>query len=42
MPNVVIPAVQHDLKMVTEKQNDEKLAITLLIAGSGLIAYHFW
>ena len=34
---------QHDNpKMLTEKHNDEKLAITLLIVGSGLIAYHFW
>ena len=42
----VIPTVQHDLphnlKMLTEKHNDEKLAITLLIVGGGLIAYHFW
>ena len=28
--------VQHDLKMLTEKHNDEKLAITLLTVGSGL------
>ena len=48
---IVIPAVQHDpggaarphnLKILTEKHNDEKLAITLLIVGAGLIAYHFW
>ena len=43
---IVIPAVQHkpphNLKMLTEKHNDEKLAITLLIVGIGLIAYHFW
>ena len=43
---IVIPAAQHDpphnLKMLTEKHNDEKLAITLLIVGTGLIAYHFW
>ena len=32
----------HNLKMLTEKHNDEKLAITLLIVGAGLIAYHFW
>ena len=42
---IVIPAVQHkpphNLKMLTEKHNDEKLAITLLIVGTGLIAYHF-
>ena len=40
MPKVVIPAVRHDLKMLTEKHNDEKLAITLLIVRDGLIAYH--
>ena len=43
---IVIPTVQHkpphNLKMLTEKHNDEKLAITLLIVGTGLIAYHFW
>ena len=43
---IVIPAVQHDpphnLKMLTEKHNDVKLAITVLIVGAGLIAYHFW
>ena len=51
MPNTVIPATQHDpvgttiphnLKTLTEKHNDEKLAITLLIVGTGLIAYHVW
>ena len=51
VPNTVIPAAQHDpvgttiphnLKMLTEKNNDEKLAITILIVGAGLIAYHFW
>ena len=51
VPNTVIPAARHDpvgttiphnLKMLTEKHNDEKLAITLLIVGTGLIAYHFW
>ena len=31
---------RHDLKLLTEKHNDEKLAITLLIAGGGLMAYH--
>ena len=44
--NAVIPVAQHDqphnLKMLTEKHNDEKLAITLLIVGTGLIAYQFW
>ena len=43
---IVIPAVQHDpphnLIMLTEKHNGEKLAITLLILVGGLIAYHFW
>ena len=34
--------IAHNLKMLTEKDNDEKLAITLLIAGTRLIAYHFW
>ena len=38
----VIPVVRHDLKMLIEKHNDEKLAITLLIVGDGLIAYYFW
>ena len=46
-PNTVIPAVRHDpvgitmlhnLKMLTEKHKDEKLAITLLIVRTGLIA----
>ena len=37
-----IPAAQHDLKMLNEKHNGEKLAITFLIVGAGLIAYHFW
>ena len=30
------------LRMLTEKHNDEKLAIAILIVGVGLIAYHFW
>ena len=47
----VIPAAWHDpvetaklhnLKMLTEKHNDEKLAVTLLIVVAGLIPYHFW
>ena len=47
MPKKIgIRAVQHDplhnLKMLTEKRNDEKLVITLSIVGTGLIAYHFW
>ena len=39
---IVIPVVQHNpphnLKMLTEKHNDVKLAITLLVVGTGLIA----
>ena len=51
VPNTVIPAARHDpvgttiphnLKMLTEKHNDEKLAITTLTVVAGLIAYHFW
>ena len=42
VPKIVIPTVQRDLKMLTEKHNDEKIAITFLIVGGGLIAYHFW
>ena len=38
----VIPMAQHDLKMLTEKHNDEKLTITFLIVGAGVISYHFW
>ena len=34
--------IPHNLKMLTKKYNDEKLTITLLIVGTGLIAYHFW
>ena len=50
VPNTVIPAAQHDsvgttiphnLKMLTEKRNDEKLAIIHVIVGTGLTAYHF-
>ena len=48
---IVTPAAPHDpvgttiplnLKMLTKKHNDEKLAITLLIVGTDLFAYHFW
>ena len=43
---IAIPVVQHDsphnIKMLTEKDNDEKLAVTILIAGAGLLVYHFW
>ena len=31
-----------NLRMLTEKHNDEKLVITAMIVGVGLIAYHFW
>ena len=44
VPKIVIPAVRYDpynLKMLTEKHNDKKLAITFLIVGPGLITYHF-
>ena len=39
---VVQPDLPHNLKILTEKHNYEKLAITILIVGTGLIAYHFW
>ena len=43
---IVISAAQHDpphnLKRLTEKHNEEKLAITLLILGTTFIAYHLW
>ena len=35
-------AMDVNLRMLTEKHNDEKLVITFLIVGTGLIAYHFW
>ena len=38
----LIPTVRHDVKMLTEKHNDKKLAIKFLIVGAGLIAHHFW
>ena len=38
----VIPVARNDLKMLTEKHNDEKLAIIFLIVGAGAIAYQFW
>ena len=37
---IKIPTVQHDLKMLTKKHNDEKLALLVLIIGAGLIVYH--
>ena len=43
---IVIPAFQHDpphnLRTLFKNHNDEKLAITILIVGAGLIVYHFW
>ena len=51
VPKTVIPVARHDpvwatrshnLKMLTKKHDDEKIAITLLIVGTGLIAYHSW
>ena len=51
VPMTVIPMVQHNpvritrphnLRMLTEKHNDEKIAITILIVGAGLIFYQFW
>ena len=51
VPKTVIPVARHDpvgvthlhnLKILTKKNNDEKLATTLLNVGAGLIAYHFW
>ena len=48
VPKKVIPVARHDpvgaarshkLRMFTEKHNDEKVAITILIVGAGLIAY---
>ena len=43
---IATPAVQHDsphnLRMLTEMHNDEKLVLTLLIVGAALIAYRFW
>ena len=50
LPKKVIPVTRHDpvgatrshnLKMLTEKHNDEQLVITPLIVGDGLVAYHF-
>ena len=51
VPNTVISVAWHDpvgtiiphnLKMLTDRNNNEKIAITLLIVGTGLIVYHFW
>ena len=41
-PEPAETTVPHNLKILTERHNDEKLAITLLIVGTGLIAYRFW
>ena len=41
VPKMVTPAARHDLKMLTEKHNDEKLTISFFIAGAGVIAYLF-
>ena len=38
----VITMTRYDLKMLTEKHNNEKLALTLLTVRAGLIAYQFW
>ena len=36
-------AARHDNpKILAEKHNDDKLAITFFIVGAGVIAYHFW
>ena len=36
-------AAQHgNPKMLTKKHNNENLAMTFLIVGTGLIAYYFW
>ena len=40
--DLVGTTIPHSLKTLTEKHDDEKLAITLLIVGSGLIAYNFF
>ena len=42
-PEIVIPTARDDsLEVLAKKDKDEKLAITLLIVGAGMIAYHFW
>ena len=42
IPKIVIPAARHDNpKMLTKKHNDEKLVITLLIVGAGLMLIIF-
>ena len=39
--SVGVTRLRH-LKMLTEKRNDKKITITLLIVGGGLTAYRFW
>ena len=41
-PKIDSHTVQDKQKSLNEKHNNEKLAITLLIVGAGLIAYYFW
>ena len=42
VPKIVNTAARNgNPKILTEKHNDEKLVITHLIVGTGLIAYHF-
>ena len=40
--NTVTILTVDNRKIVGEQYNDEKLAITLLIVGTWIIAYHFW
>ena len=40
--NIVTILTVDNRKIVGEQYNDEKLAITLLIVGTWIIAYHFW
>ena len=51
VPKTVVPVARidpvgvtklHNLKILTEKHNDEKLDIIFLIEGTGLFAFHFW
>ena len=43
MSKIVIPGTRYNnLKVLTEKHNEEKLVIALLVVGAGLIAYNFW
>ena len=39
---IVNPVARHDLKVLTEKDNNENLAIKFLIVGAGLRDYHCW